>query len=365
MAFENHETIQRLFQRFFRDEWNNLTADERAAFERQFESRFGDLLVRSSANGAAQFADLIGLSPGGPKPFEQLGYPTLKADFDEAVIPSQLHAAAELYFIYSYERMRIFSVARVLRRLFRDGQIRVQRGPGARGLYLIEKQEPLRYKRQDRLIAYKRVFNYGPTPAPAGAIVNTNFHFQLVAFMSAMAQYFRDLTISDVIKSSATITERPFGSAATVQRLGVDLRYALDRASYGNILALTQETGQYLSTVLELLDASDIKKAFDANTKYDVLEQVTNRYLGGAVELSQRAKMAESGRRVLQCIADNDFRTTLDLNVFNADGRPIAQQAEAWIAAYRLTQDGRRFPGVDRQLRWAIGLGPRDVRMTA
>ena len=37
----------------------------------------------------------------------------------------------------------------------------------------------------------------------------------------------------------------------------------------------------------------------------------------------------------------------------------MAAHAEAWIAAYRLTAEGRRFPGVDRSLRWALGLGER------
>ena len=105
------------------------------------------------------------------------------------------------------------------------------------------------------------------------------------------------------------LEQRPYGTIATVQRLGTDLRYALDRASYGNIVALTQETGLYLKQLLELFETPDIKKSFDANNKWDVIEQVLNRYLGGARELSQRAKMAESGRRVLLWVAGNDFDT--------------------------------------------------------
>ena len=76
------------------------------------------------------------------------------------------------------------------------------------------------------------------------------------------------------------IEHRPFGNIAVMQRIGTDLRFALDRASYGNILALTQEVGHYLSSVLDLLDTPDIKKSFDANTKWDVIEIVFNRHLG-------------------------------------------------------------------------------------
>ena len=40
----------------------------------------------------------------------------------------------------------------------------------------------------------------------------------------------------------------------------------------------------------------------------------------------------------------------------------MSAQAEAWIAAYRLTQEGRSFPGVDRSLRWALGIPVNTAR---
>jgi hypothetical protein len=115
------------------------------------------------------------------------------------------------------------------------------------------------------------------------------------------------------------------------------------------------ETGHYLRTVLKLLDAPDIKKSFDATTKWDVVEAVSNRHLGGAVELSQRAKMAESGRRILQFVADNDFRTAIDPILFQSVIRPMGAHAEAWIAAYRTTPEGRNFAGVTPTLRSVLG----------
>jgi hypothetical protein len=365
MSYENFETIQRLWERFKREELENLPKEQRRAIARQFEQRLGDLLQDAAGDGADAFIDLIGFGREGVRPFDNVSYPYLAADFDEAVIPSQLHAAAELYFIYQHERMGVFRVSRVLRQLFREGRMRVQRGPGARGLYLLEKWNPLRYGPRDRMVAYMRVFNYGRAPRPAGAIINKNFHYQLVALMSALAQYYRDLTIGEVIRGSQDIEQRPFGNFAVIQRLGIDLRYALDRASYGNIVALTHETGLYLKQLLELFDAPDIKKSFDANNKWDVLEQVLNRYLGGARELSNRAKMAEAGRRVLLWVADNDFSTGTDPAIFEVEAQPAGSAAEAWIAAYRMTEEGRRFPGVSASLRWSVGLPARAARMAA
>jgi hypothetical protein len=355
-SYGTNETVKRYWQQFFREQLADLPQEERAAFEQEFQKRFDSFLDSSTGEGRSGFLDLIGFGGKGVQPFSELPYPHLRPDFDDAVIPSQLHAAAELYYIYQHERMQIFEAARVLRRLFELGRIKIQRGPGARGIYLLEKWEPLRYPRRARMVAYRRAFNYGQAPAPAGAVVNRNFHFQFVAFNSALAQYFRDLTIGEVIRGSQYLETRPFGNIATIQRLGTDLRYALDRSCYGNILALTSEVGHFLSTLLDLFDAPDIKKSFDANTKWDVLEAIANRHLGGARDLSQRAKMAETGRRVLQWIADSDFKTTSDPTVFQAETRAIGASSEAWIAAYRMTPEGRQFPGVTRSLRWALGV---------
>jgi hypothetical protein len=355
-----HDVLQRLLQRVLKDELPNLSPNERQAFESQFEGFFNRSMENSSSPTSANFPDMIGLGPNGVQPFSDIPYPQLKADFDESVVPSQVHAAAELYFIYQHDRMKVFDAVDVLRRLFALGRMKIQQGPGARSLYILEKWTPLRYTRRDRALAYRRVFNYGSLPPPQGAAVNRNFHYQFVAFNSALAQYFRDLVIGEVIRGSGEISDRPFGAIATVQRLGTDLRYAVDRASYGNILALTREVGNYLQTCLELFDAPDIKKSFDAMTKWDVLEAVSNRYLGGISELSQRAKMAEAGRRLMQFIGANDFPSGIDPEAFRSEARPLAAQAEAWIAAYRLTAEGRNFPGVDRSLRWALGI-PQNI----
>jgi hypothetical protein len=344
MTYNTTETIQRLWATFLRDQLGAMPPEERQQYEQQLEDRFGELL-KGAADGSSSpdsFLDLIGFGPKGP-------------------IPSQLHAAAELYYIYQHERMKVFQVIQVLQRLFREGRMRIQRGPGARGLYLLDKWKPLRYTIRDRMMAYRRAFNYGNAQPPSGAIVNRNFHRQLVGFMVAVAQYFRDLLIGEVIRGGTLIEQRPFGSIGTVQRIGLDLRYALDRSTYGNILALTMETGHYLNTVLNLLDAPDIKKAFDANTKWDVIEIVSNRYLGGIAEPSQRAKMAESGRRILQFVADNDFKTALDPILFQSELRPMGPHSEAWLAAYRMTPEGRAFPGVTPALRSVIGSGSAGV----
>ena len=282
MTYQTTETIQRLWDDFLREQLAAMPPEERKQYEQQFEDRFAELLKNAANGGTDGFLDLVGFGSQGPVEFENLPYPYIQPDFDDSIVPSQLHAAAELYYIYQHERIKVFKVLDVLLRLFHQGRMRIQRGPGARALYLVEKWKPIRYGIRERMMAYRRAFNYGTAKVPTGTVYNRNFHRQLVGFMVAVAQYFRDLLIGEVIRGGPMLQQRPFGSVGTVQRIGLDLRYALDRSTYGNVFALTMETGHYLNSILKLLDTPDIKKAFDANTKWDVIEIVSNRWEGSA-----------------------------------------------------------------------------------
>ena len=356
MSLKTSETLQRLFSQFMRDALASVPPDQRAQYQQELQRRADELMKNAGATGAGNpFLDLVGLGSGGSLPFDDLSVPRIESDFDNAVTQSQLHAAADLYYIYQHERMKLFQVVSVLLRLFHDGRIRVQRGPGARALYLVEKHHPLRYKFRDRMLAYRRVFGYGTNAPSPGAIVYQNFHRQFVSFNAAIAQYFRDLLIGEVIRGSQGINQRPFGSQATIQRLGTDLRWGLDRATYGNIVALVVETGNYLKVILDMLETPDIKKAFDANTKWDVIEFVSQRHLGGAAEISQRTKLADSGRRLLRHVADDPF-TTVDFNLFQSQIQTLGPVAEEWIAAYRMVPEGRGFAGVTTALRSTLGI---------
>ena len=58
---ETQEVLKRLMQRLLRDEFSNLSPQERQAFESQFEDRFRELVETGGKQGTASFSDIIGL----------------------------------------------------------------------------------------------------------------------------------------------------------------------------------------------------------------------------------------------------------------------------------------------------------------
>ena len=64
---ETQEILKRLMQRLLRDEFSNLSPQERQAFESQFEERFRELVEAGAKQGMSSFSDIIGLGTDGLK----------------------------------------------------------------------------------------------------------------------------------------------------------------------------------------------------------------------------------------------------------------------------------------------------------
>ncbi|RYZ39193.1 MAG: hypothetical protein EOO72_09320, partial [Myxococcaceae bacterium] len=120
MSIGTAEALQRLFAQWKREVLANVSSDvERAELQKQLAAREGELLA-SASNGstASLFSDLMGLGKdGASSSFDSISRPVLVQDFDESVIETQLHATAELYYIYQHDRMKVFQVAGALLRL--------------------------------------------------------------------------------------------------------------------------------------------------------------------------------------------------------------------------------------------------------
>ena len=144
------------------------------------------------------------LGAKGAVPFGDIAWPKLVADFDDVVVPSQLHAAAELDSIYQHERIGAFRVADLLRRLHRRTAACASSAARRRRrfIFFLEQRQRRRSARgPSRRRQQRRASSSHCTGSQAAAvIVNVNFHYQFVALMMALAQYYRDQVIGEAIR---------------------------------------------------------------------------------------------------------------------------------------------------------------------
>jgi len=284
------------------------------------------------------FADLIGIGDTAATQLNQTQMPAGVVDYDDTVTSDRILATADLYYLWIHERLGVFQVISQLQELFRAGSLRISSGPGAFGLYRFDRRAILRYRRVERMHAYRRVLGYGSGSAGPNARANPDFHPLFTHFVGETAKFWRDKRISEVIRERAT--DPTFGSIAIVRRAALDLHNNVKNSSYGYANVMRIETSQALADAFRILDSPDIKAQFGAENAWDMIELVTWQYFHRSVAASAMNRMATAGRAMLQWLAE-PFVLTTDRKVFEAKLYPIAEPAEEWISSeegFRLTR---------------------------
>jgi hypothetical protein len=272
-------------------------------------------------------AALVGLGPKVAKTVDDSPAPTSVPGYDNDVNRERLLAVGDLYYIYQHERAGVFRAVLKLQSLFRAGQVRLSDGPGAMSLYQYDRKRVLRYTSGERHSAYRKVFGYTNMPSPAGAEPNTAFHALLSTFCEHVSRYFSDKRVSEVLRPDGT--RETFGSMAVVRRAGLDLRHNLKQVSYGHIAVLRSEVLILLREAFQILGSGDVRSLFGADSAWDVLEEIMQRYLVEAPLSSQRSRMATSGRTILNWLAEDYVTTNVRID-FEAYLEAIIDACDDW-----------------------------------
>jgi hypothetical protein len=293
-------------------------------------------------------AQLIGVGPDAARDFGITRVPPGVEPYDETITSERIMAVGDMYYLWQHEKIGVFRVVQKLQELFRAGTVRLSGGPGAFALYQFDRRDVLRYTKNDRLSAYKRIFGYGGAPVPTGSRANTDFHKLFTHFVHQVTLFWRDKRISDVIRERAY--DPSFGSIAIVRRAGLDLRNNLKWLSFGHLNVLRVEVMQLLEEAFKILDSADIKALFGADNAWDVVEEVLIRYFNERLVTSPRQRMGVTGREILRWLAQPHILQTTR-SQFEMLLLEIAEQSEEWLTSAQAMGLSKRT-GSQRVLPW-------------
>ena len=302
-------------------------------------------------------AELAGIGPQAAKDFGQARIPQGVEAYDETITSERIIAVGDVYYIYQHEKIGVFRAVQKLQELFRAGSVRLSGGTGAFALYQFDRREVLRYTQRDRQAAYRRIFNYGGMPVPAGSRPNTDFHKLFAHFIHQVTLFWRDKRISDVIRERSY--DPSFGSIAIVRRAGLDLRNNLKWLSFGHLNVMRVEVMQLLEEAFRILDSDDVKRLFGADNAWDVVEEVLIRYFNERLVTSPRQRMGVTGREILRWLAQDHILKTAR-SEFETLLLQIAEFAEEWLTSAQAMGHASR-PGSARVLPWDV-TSPQPVR---
>lgn len=254
----------------------------------------------------------------------------LVPSYDNQINRERLVAVGDLYYIYQHERAGVFRAILKLQQLFQSGEIRLSDGQGAMALYQFDRKRVLRYTQRERRAVYRKVFGYTEEAPPKGAEANTAFHMLLSNFCQHVSRFFEDKRVSEVLRPDGG--RETFGSMAVVRRSGLDLRHNLKQVSYGNVAVLRAEVSVLLQEAFDILGSPDVITLFGADNAWDVLEEITKRYMHEIPLSSQRSRMAAAGRSILRWLAQ-DYLLNPVRTDFEALLEAIVDACEDWLTS--------------------------------
>ena len=293
-------------------------------------------------------AALAGVGPQAATEFGTTRIPQGVEPYDETITSERIMAVGDMYYLWQHEKIGVFRVVQKLQELFRAGTVRLSGGPGAFALYQFDRRDVLRYTKNDRLSAYKRIFGYGGAPVPTGSRANNDYHKLFTHFVHQVTLFWRDKRISDVIRERAY--DPSFGSIAIVRRAGLDMRNNLKWLSFGHLNVLRVEVMQLLEEAFKILDSDDVKRLFGADNAWDVVEEVLIRYFNERLVTSPRQRMGVTGREILRWLAQKHILQTTRAQ-FETLLLEIAEQSEEWLTSAQAMGLSKRT-GSQRVLPW-------------
>ena len=291
---------------------------------------------------------LAGVGPDAAKEFGVTRIPAGVEAYDETITSERIMAVGDMYYLWQHEQIGVFRVVQKLQELFKAGTVRLSSGQGAFALYQFDRRDVLRYTRNDRAAAYKRIFGYGGAQVPTGSRANTDYHKLFSHFVHQVTLFWRDKRISDVIRERAY--DPSFGSIAIVRRAGLDLRNNLKWLSFGHLNVMRVEVMQLLEEAFKILDSDDVKRLFGADNAWDVVEEVLIRYFNERLVTSPRQRMGVTGREVLRWLAQPHILQTTR-SQFETLLLEIAEQSEEWLTSAQAMGVSKRT-GQHRVLPW-------------
>jgi hypothetical protein len=321
------------------------------ALTKQIDEMLASVVTADSNATAPPDKGLAALAGVGPEAAGDLGVariPQGVEPYDETITSERIMAVGDMYYLWQHEKIGVFRVVQKLQELFKAGAVRLSGGPGAFALYQFDRRDVLRYTKNDRLAAYKRIFGYGGTPVPSGSRPNTDFHKLFSHFVHQVTLFWRDKRISDVIRERAY--DPSFGSIAIVRRAGLDLRNNLKWLSFGHLNVLRVEVMQLLEEAFKIVDSDDVKRLFGADNGWDVVEEVLIRYFNERLVTSPRQRMGVTGREVLRWLAQPHILQTTRAQ-FETLLLEIAEQSEEWLTSAQAMGVSKRT-GSHRVLPW-------------
>lgn len=293
----------------------------------QFHGENGDLepaaLDRALAFGLELLAqtEAFVLSLG----FAELGDIELPPVVGNEADQARLRAVAPLYLVSELESARLLPAVEVLAGLFRSGGLRFDLGAAAPLLMDFWRTRNERFGAEERRAFFSRLFGNptGPSLALSGG-ANDEFESLMIDFTEALFK----------------LEEQPFQIAGSSTIQTVRLRSAASRLA-ANLSSHTSGMESFaahdiltvIKQAFEILKQPAIQRALHVRSVWQAVRELTERYLGERVDLTNHLRRGQAGMTVLAWLAEALPGLETATGVQPPPDATVVAAASSWLQA--------------------------------
>jgi hypothetical protein len=312
-----------------------LIGEGRSASDPQIEMRISNVLSVILGDGVEGRSSAIDIS-----------LPNLDEGTTSDIIQDNVKALAALYFAAQLEELKFFATADKVLEHFMTGMLPLSRGPGGDAIYEYMKGAPNRLTEAERRSLYARCFGFaqGSVEEP---LPNREFQDTWIRFLSAESQFVR-LFGSTGGANGRVVLQGPLVPIEQVFKAAKDLGVNLSLHGYGIAHFAAVELQKFVRQVKDLLSFDDVLKAYGVLDPFQLVERISQLYLGGSVNGVQKRTMATAGANIIQWIAKNapvlaapesNSLVKLILEPGKGPFDDIANNVERWLAVTGTVDD--------------------------
>jgi hypothetical protein len=264
-------------------------------------------------------ANAVGAGTSAPPSSISIVLPDLDAESDLEIVADNIRAMQAIYFAAMLDEVKFFQVADKNVELWQSGMLPLGKGNAGDQLYAYWKKSVNRMQEVERRNLYARTF--GLNGGETQVIPNRDFNDLWMRFLSAVSSFVRQFTLEDLLRSSVPVPV----TQEQVRKSGMDLAANLSLHGYGIAYFAATDLQTQINDVIAILSDPEVKTAWSARDMWQVNEQVSTLYLGGAKNTVRYRTMAMSGAVIIRWLAErahlltgSSLTSVIDVNLIRS-----------------------------------------------
>lgn len=264
-------------------------------------------------------SNTVGAGTDAPPSSISIVLPDLDAESDLEIVADNIRAMQAIYFAAMLDEVKFFQVADKNVELWQAGMLPLGKGNAGDQLYAYWKKSVNRMQEVERRNLYARTF--GLNGGETQVIPNRDFNDLWMRFLSAVSSFVRQFTLEDLLRSSVPVPV----TQEQVRKSGMDLAANLSLHGYGIAYFAATDLQTQINDVIAILSDPEVKTAWSARDMWQVNEQVSTLYLGGAKNTVRYRTMAMSGAVIIRWLAErahlltgSSLSSVIDVNMIRS-----------------------------------------------